>query len=276
MSRYPLPKPTLNEEIEAEIWNLLQKGFEANRWRPDFEEWTQKRLWAERHQDRVMDTLERGVLEGRSVKGLRVLDLGSGRGGLSVMLAIRGAKVTALDLRKRNCRILRLRASRYGLKVKAVRAVGEALPFASGVFDLVICKDVTEHCRNPDRLLEEIARVLTGGGRAYVTFINRFAWIDPHYKLPGINLLPRSLAEAAIRLAGRAKPNIRDLQRLSDMHYYTLGGAERAARRRGLELRNLSLWHLRNAGISRLRRLLQNRLFLGPDTFETVLTRRIP
>jgi SAM-dependent methyltransferase len=192
------------------------------------------------------------------------------------MLAIRGAKVTALDLRKRNCRILGLRASRYGLRVPAVRAVGEALPFSSGVFDLVICKDVTEHCRNPDRLLEEIARVLKVGGRAYVTFINRFAWIDPHYKLPAVNLLPRSLAEVAIRLAGRAKPNIRDLQRLSDMHYYTLGGAEKAARRQGLEFRDLSLWRLRNPGTSRLRRMVRNRFFLGPDTFETVLTRQIP
>ncbi len=44
-----------------------------------------------------------------------------------------------------------------------------ALPFVSTVFDGVICTEVVEHVPEPELALREMARVLTAGGRLYLT-----------------------------------------------------------------------------------------------------------
>jgi 2-polyprenyl-3-methyl-5-hydroxy-6-metoxy-1,4-benzoquinol methylase len=271
MSPITIPKPRIDERAEEQLYRLVSPGLEPNRWRPDFDEWAKKRIWAECHQERLLDRLERHVLGHRCWSGMRVLDLGTGRGGLSVVLRLGGARVTALDLRRRNCRILKLRAERYGLTVPAVRAVGEYLPFEAGSFDLVICKDVTEHCREPQRVLTEIARVLAPNGKAYVTFINRLAWVDPHYHLRGVNFLPRRLAEIVIGLTQRRKANARDMQRLSDMHYYTLAAARQAAHAAGLEYDDLTFKLLKDRKAGALRCNGHRFLSLGAGTFESVL-----
>lgn len=272
MPKLQLPVPIINESAEQEIWRLMSKGFEPNRWRPDFEQWTQKRLWAENYQDRLLNTLERCA---GPVAGKRVLDLGSGRGGLSVALGALGAKVVAVDLRQRNLRILRLRGGRYKMRINSARSVGEALPFRDRSFDLVICKDVTEHCRSPRELLSEIARVLAPGGKAYVTFINRFAWVDPHYRLRGINFLPRSLAELIISLRHRTKSNSRDLQRLSDMHYFSARAAARLAALCGLHYTDVGMpCHVDNVSLKT--RLVDSipLISCGVGTLESLLTKR--
>ena len=267
----PLPEPVLHPESEREIWRMLQKGFEPNKWRPDFEEWSQKRLWAERHQDRVIATLEKWA---GPLLGKRVLDLGSGRGGLSVALSAMGVRVTSVDLRRRNLRILGLRAARYGFTARRARAVGEALPFAGASFDLVVCKDVTEHCRSPRVLLSEVSRLLAPGGAAYVTFINRLAWIDPHYRLAGVNFLPRPLAEFVIGWRGRGKASIRDCQRLSDMHYFSVSGARNLARSAGLSYTDITAARMEQMPASRARVLAHRLLSVGASTLEARLALR--
>lgn len=271
MTRLQIPEPIMDEAAEREIWRLMSKGFDANRWRPDFDEWTRKRLWAERHQTRMLETLERWT---GSVHGKRVLDLGTGRGGLAVVLQLAGARVTAVDLRARNIRILGLRGARYRTAVPGARCLGEGLPFRNGCFDLVICKDVTEHCRSPRQLVQEIARVLAPAGKAYVTFINRFAWVDPHYRLRGVNFLPRVLAELLIRNRGRMKDNIRDLQRLSDMHYFTLAGAKSIASSCGLNYFDITGQRAdAEKGQPLKERLSYKLIACGIGTLESVLSR---
>lgn len=262
-----LPPAQIDDAREREIARLIGKGLQANAWRPDFAEWSQRRIWAERHQGAKIETLERWT---GPVAGKVVLDLGTGRGGLAVALQFAGAKVAAIDLRRRNCRVARLRAQRYGAMVDAGMALGEALPFRDGTFDLVICKDVTEHSRDPQQLLGEIARVLARGGAAYVTFINRLAWDDPHYHIRGLNFLPRWLAERVIDARGRTKADIRDLQRLSVMHYYTVAGARGVAERAGLEYLDVSAKRI-GGRFAAVRRFAHERLSLGAGTLEAVL-----
>ena len=55
------------------------------------------------------------------------------------------------------------------------RVVGraEALPFAAGRFDVVVCVDVLEHVDRPEAVIAEIARVLAPGGTLCFDTINR-------------------------------------------------------------------------------------------------------
>lgn len=54
---------------------------------------------------------------------------------------------------------------------------GKTFPFGDGSFDAVLCNEVLEHVFNPDRFLEEIARVLKPGGKLLLTA--PFVW-DEH------------------------------------------------------------------------------------------------
>jgi SAM-dependent methyltransferase len=204
-------------------------------WRPDFARWREGRIWQERQQAERLQLIER---YGGGLPKRRILDLGSGMGGTSVALALAGAAPLAFEYNRAYCDIIRLRAARYRLSLPVINGAGERLPFADQSFDLVIAWDVVEHVQDPELLLAELARVLPPGGRALLTVINRFAFRDPHYHMPLLNWLPRPLAETLIERRGRSKrgADFSDRQKLSEMHYYTIGGFRRLAARYGFRV----------------------------------------
>src|ERR1700676_2044042 len=71
------------------------------------------------------------------VRGLNVLDLGCGHGMASVVLARRGAHITACDLSLGYLREAQARAAANGVRVRWAVADGERLPFADAAFDRV-------------------------------------------------------------------------------------------------------------------------------------------
>lgn len=215
-------------------------------WRPNFAQWREGRIWQERYQRERIATIAQyaGALEGR-----RILDLGAGMGGLCVALALAGAKPSALEYNRAYCEIIHLRAARYNLHLPVINGAGETLPFATATFDLALCWDVVEHVHNPQALLAELARVLRPGGQVLLTIINRYAFRDPHYHLPLINWIPRPAAEWVITRTGRTKQAaFRDMQRLSDMHYFTFGAFQRLAARSGFSTRDIRADQARSGG----------------------------
>lgn len=99
------------------------------------------------------------------VKGKHVLDLGCGHGMASVVLARRGALVTACDLSFGYLREARTRAERNGVAVRFAICDGERLPFADGSFDRIWGNAILHHL-DLGRAAEEIERVLAPGGVA--------------------------------------------------------------------------------------------------------------
>ena len=74
--------------------------------------------------------------------------------------------------------------------------LGERLPFADETFDAVLLLDVVEHVKEVRLLLRQAARVLRGGGLLVITTPPRVKFAfrgDPHYKIPGLVLLPSKL-----------------------------------------------------------------------------------
>jgi len=205
--------------VPTELEQAIDPWLRHMRWRRDFTRWRERRINQEAYQSDRLARLEQ--IAGR-VDGVRLLDLGAGMGGFAVAAALRGAQVVASEYNPAYCRIILLRAARYHLHLPVINAAGEALPLPDAAFDAVVCWDVIEHVQSPDRVLREIARVLRPGGVALITVINRRAWIDPHYHMRGINWMPRPFAEWLIARRGRSKQGaaFRDMQRLSDMHYF--------------------------------------------------------
>ncbi len=99
------------------------------------------------------------------VAGLRVLDFGCGHAMASVVLARRGARVTALDLSGGYLAEAGRRAEANGVTVDLVQADGQRLPFAVGSFDRVWGNAVLHHL-DLRRAAGELRRVLRPGGLA--------------------------------------------------------------------------------------------------------------
>ena len=85
----------------------------------------------------------------------QVLEVGCGEGEIADRLAARFDQVAALDLPDAGLR--REWAKRRG--VIFVHGDAGRLPYADASFDLVVAVEVLEHLRDPDRGLEELARV---------------------------------------------------------------------------------------------------------------------
>ncbi|HYY99450.1 MAG TPA: class I SAM-dependent methyltransferase [Pyrinomonadaceae bacterium] len=229
-------------DVEGELEAAIDPWLEHMRWRADFAEWREGRLWQEKRQKGTLNNLRAflraagGPSAGDPLAGRLVLDLGCGMGGLSTALSLEGADVRPLDFNRHYCHITRLRGMRHRLDLSPINAAGEALPFPDAHFDIIMCVDVLEHVRDPEALVAEVSRCLKPGGLCQITAINRFAFRDPHYHARFVNYLPRRLSDAYLRLAGRPKEStlFKDRQSLREMHYYTYRGLERLLARHGL------------------------------------------
>jgi len=220
------------------------------RWRADFADWKQKRLWQENYQRDALDEVRametRFLGENGFPSHARVLDLGAGMGGFAVAMHRAGESIIAFDYNFAYCEIARTRARRYALNLPVLVGAGEALPFAAKSFQIVTCWDVLEHVQEPEQLLHEIARVLDDDGLAFMTVINRFALVDPHYHLRFVNYLPRALGEKYIAWRQRTKNSeLRDKQKLSEMHYFTYPAFETFAAQFGFRVHDVQRAHSR-------------------------------
>lgn len=266
-------KPKLEPATEQAIARAVLPGIRANAWRADVVRLAERRLWDELAKaKRVKELFRFARARGVSLDSqTRVLDLGCGRGGLSVALEASGVKVVPLDLRQRNCLVTRLRGERYGFELPAVSGRAEGLPFADKSFDAVCLLEVLEHVADPAALLAEARRVCRPEGLCVVTVVNRWAHLDPHYRLWGVNFMPRRWAQALIELKGRDKLSWRDNQRLDDMHYYSFGAFRRFAGALGFEVHDP--WTPKGLVAGLLHRL-GRRLSIGYNTVTLVLQPR--
>jgi SAM-dependent methyltransferase len=64
-------------------------------------------------------------------------------------------------------------------RIRFVLSNASSLPFASGVFDVVVCSEILEHVPDLEAALSEIARVLVLGGRVYATMPNALDHVWP-------------------------------------------------------------------------------------------------
>ncbi len=111
--------------------------------------------------------LRRDFLRGSEiVAGERALDLGSGAGDFTALLAEAGAEVVGADVAE--AALARARAAHPGLAFTLVPLDGP-LPFEDSSFELVWASEVIEHVADTARWLSEVRRVLVPRGRLLLT-----------------------------------------------------------------------------------------------------------
>jgi 2-polyprenyl-3-methyl-5-hydroxy-6-metoxy-1,4-benzoquinol methylase len=111
--------------------------------------------------------------------GDRVLDMGSGAGGVSRHLARRGADVEAVDLAEAAVAVARRHSE--GLAVRyTVADAARCDHLAPGTFDKIACCDLIEHVHDDVMrgVFREAHRLLKPGGLLFVYSPNAGHWIE--------------------------------------------------------------------------------------------------
>jgi ubiquinone/menaquinone biosynthesis C-methylase UbiE len=98
-------------------------------------------------------------------KPLKLLDVGTGPGSISVLLAVMGHEVTAVDLSEVMLRLARKNADSCGVEVDLRKGDAEKLTFNDNTFDAVVNRWVLWTVTDPNAALGEWSRVLKPGGR---------------------------------------------------------------------------------------------------------------
>jgi 2-polyprenyl-3-methyl-5-hydroxy-6-metoxy-1,4-benzoquinol methylase len=110
------------------------------------------------------------------------------------------------------------------LRCTQMVASGDAIPYASGAFDAVLCLETLEHIEGLQATGREIMRVLKPGGLCMVMTPARVKFLfrrDPHYGIPGLLLLPDALQRfVATKILRRVRPDLYDVTHT----FWTLNG----------------------------------------------------
>jgi SAM-dependent methyltransferase len=118
-----------------------------------------------------------------SLRGKKILDIGSGLGESSVYFALQGAIVTAVDVSPRMVQTAIDLGKRYGVEIRGIVAVGEDLRLPPDEFDLVYTANTIHHIQDREKLFMQIRGALKPGGR--------FFSYDPIAYNPVINIYRR-------------------------------------------------------------------------------------
>jgi len=146
------------------IWEQVPVGYyeSANFW---------QRLWHNRKWKTV------GFLLTKKEK--KILDLGCANGYSTCQIGkfVPQTEIVGVDVSKK---LIKFAKKKYP-KFKFLVANGEKLPFPDKSFDTVICTEVLEHVVSPQKVLQEIGRVLVPKGKLILELdtgspLFRFIW----------------------------------------------------------------------------------------------------
>jgi ubiquinone/menaquinone biosynthesis C-methylase UbiE len=117
----------------------------------------------------ISDSIEHAVTRLNPRRGERILDLSTGTGWTSRLVARRGAVVTGCDIAGDLLAAARGKAVEEGLKIDYQIGDAENLPFETGSFDAVISTCGIMFAARQEAAAAELARVVRKGGRIALT-----------------------------------------------------------------------------------------------------------
>ena len=151
---------------------------------------------------RIVKTLE-SYFGRHRLKKMTVLDVGASTGIIDNILAREFKEVVGIDIDEEAINYAQINFRQRNLKFK----IGDVmkLDFPKNSFGVVVSAHVYEHVPDPKKLFSEIYRVLKPGGMCYLAAVNALWPWEPHYDLPFLSWLPKSLGNLYVRLTGKAR-----------------------------------------------------------------------
>ncbi len=133
------------------------------------------------------------------LKGKKILDIGCGGGILTEAMALKGARVTGIDMAEMAIKVAKMHLHESKLDIDYEKITAEEFAQKNtGKFDLVTCLEMLEHVPDPTAIINAAKTLLKPDGQLFLSTINRnpksfvLAIVGAEYIL---NLLPRGTHE---------------------------------------------------------------------------------
>ena len=117
----------------------------------------------------IADSIEHAVLRLNPLRGERILDLATGTGWTSRVVARRGAMVTGVDIALGLLDAAEHQAMAEHLPIRYLPGDAEDLPFDDESFDAIVSTCGVMFASRPEAAAQEMARVTRPGGRIALT-----------------------------------------------------------------------------------------------------------
>ncbi len=137
----------------------------------------------------------------KNLKKLSILDIGTGNGMITSELGKHAQLITGVDVIDE--RIVK------DFKFKVIK--DDLFPFKNKTFDGIISNHVIEHVEQKEKHIQEMYRILKEDGICYLATPNKYAFLEPHYKLPFLSYFPRLLASCYTFIFKRCKYDVTPL-----------------------------------------------------------------
>lgn len=158
-----------NSKAEGQYWEKVISDLQNDgldfRTREDFVAKDPKYYWEDGDLMKMIMPYPKAFLKSQIKEGIRTLDLGSGSGGNSYMMAKLGAEALGVDVQEENIRYLNEELRKEpNLKIRfEVNDLNVAM-FPENQFDLVLSWNSFHHIKNTDYLIKEIQKTLKPDG----------------------------------------------------------------------------------------------------------------
>jgi ubiquinone/menaquinone biosynthesis C-methylase UbiE len=117
-----------------------------------------------------------------------VLEVGCGLGIDLLQFAKGGAIVTGIDLSETAIHLAQQYFFQEDQKCSWLIMNGEEMGFNDGIFDVVYAHGVIQYTADPQKMIQEIYRVLKPHGLAILMVYNRYSWLRSMSLLTGVEL----------------------------------------------------------------------------------------
>ena len=108
----------------------------------------------------------------KSLKGLKILDIGCGGGLISEPMANLGADVTGIDASEKNIKIAKIHAQKNNIKINYINKSPEQL-MEIEKFDVILNLEIVEHVDNLKLYLKSCNQLLKKNGLMFTATLNK-------------------------------------------------------------------------------------------------------
>jgi 2-polyprenyl-3-methyl-5-hydroxy-6-metoxy-1,4-benzoquinol methylase len=142
--------------------------------------------------------------------GKKLLDIGAGLGESSVYFALRGARVTTVDISPQMVETAQALGRKYGVELQGLVSSAEELNLPTASYDIIYIANTIHHVQDRASLFEQMSRALKPGGMffsydpiAYNPLINIYRRMATSVRTPD-----EALTVADLQLARRYFSNV--------------------------------------------------------------------